>query len=80
MKPVTLIEALSDIYEVVVVSTGRMGLGSSLPVFAGVTGRLVFVNPTGVVGDNEPLAADAAALGFEPPQSVIAPEPQHAVA
>jgi hypothetical protein len=80
MKPVTLIEALSDIYEVVIVSTGRTGLGSSLPVFAGVNGRLVFVSPAGAPAEREPLLADAAALGFEPPQSVFAPEPQHAVA
>ena len=33
-KPATLIEALSDIYEVVLVNAGEFGMASSLPVFA----------------------------------------------
>ena len=43
MKPATLIEALTDIYDVVIVTTGRMGLTSTLPVFAGIDCRLVLV-------------------------------------
>ncbi|MET3925695.1 GumC family protein [Devosia sp. 2618] len=42
-KPLTLVEALGDIYEVVVLMTGRVGKGSSLPMFEGVEGRLVLV-------------------------------------
>ncbi|MHA6731815.1 GumC family protein [Devosia sp. A369] len=42
-KPLTLVEALGDIYEVVVVLTGRVGGSSSLPVFDGLDGRLVLV-------------------------------------
>ncbi|HZY68300.1 MAG TPA: GumC family protein, partial [Devosia sp.] len=43
MRPLTLIEALSDIYEVVIVSTGRVGLNSTLPLFAGAPARLTLV-------------------------------------
>ena len=43
MRPITLIEALSDIYEVVLVTTGRIGMTSALPLFAGVPCRLVRV-------------------------------------
>ncbi|KKB80993.1 hypothetical protein VW35_02135 [Devosia soli] len=42
-KPVTLVEALGDIYEVVVVLTGRVGGRSSLPIFAELGGRVVLV-------------------------------------
>ena len=42
-KPLTLVEALGDIYEVVVLLTGRVGMGSSLPLFDGLDGRLVLV-------------------------------------
>jgi len=47
-KPVTLVEALGDIYEVVVVLTGRVGGRSSLPIFAELGGRIVLVT-----SDNE---------------------------
>ncbi|MEO5808152.1 exopolysaccharide transport family protein [Devosia sp.] len=42
-KPLTLIEALSDIYEVVILMTGRIGMTSTLPLFAELSGRLVLV-------------------------------------
>ncbi|MEQ1901637.1 MAG: GumC family protein [Devosia sp.] len=81
MRPVTLIEALADIYEVVIVATGRLGLGSSLPVFAGVKGRLVLVRPSGMPAlDIEGAAAEAEALGFEVAQAVAVPQPESAVA
>ena len=35
MRPLTLLEALADIYELVVVATGRVGMNSTLPLFAG---------------------------------------------
>ncbi|MBI4922785.1 MAG: GumC family protein [Devosia nanyangense] len=81
MRPVTLLEALGDIYEVVIVSTGRVGLNSSLPVFAGVRGRLVMVrqNATPAVLVDA-VTADAAALGFEVAPSVLVPERQSEVA
>ena len=81
MRPLTLVEALADIYEVVIVSTGRLGINSTLPLFAGARGRLVMVRqartPQGVV---DTLSADAASLGFETVDSVIVPEPEVAVA
>ena len=80
-KAVTLVEALADIYEVVIVLTGRIGLNSNLPLFAGMAGRLVIVRgsdtPDSVA---EAVAADAASLGFEVTQSVTVPEAQSEVA
>jgi uncharacterized protein involved in exopolysaccharide biosynthesis len=42
-KPLTLVEALGDIYEVVVLLTGRVGMNSTLPMFADLDGRVVLV-------------------------------------
>lgn len=42
-RPTTLVEALGDIYEVVVVLTGRIAGQSSLPLFADLGGRVVLV-------------------------------------
>lgn len=42
-KPMTLVEALGDIYEVVLLMTGPVGISSSLPFFEGLEGRLVLV-------------------------------------
>ncbi len=42
-KPLTLVEALGDIYEVVVLMTGRVGATSTLPLFDELEGRLVLV-------------------------------------
>lgn len=42
-KPLTLVEALGDIYEVVVLMTGRVGMTSSLPIFESLSGRLILV-------------------------------------
>lgn len=74
MKPVTLIEALTDIYEVVIVQTGRIGVSSTLPVFAGIDCRLVMV--AGEQPDREAVQsalAEAATLGYEVGQMVSAP-------
>jgi succinoglycan biosynthesis transport protein ExoP len=46
-KPLTLVEALADLYEVVVLMTGRVGTSSSLPLFDGLQGRLVLVTAEG---------------------------------
>ena len=53
-KPMTLVEALGDIYEVVVLMTGQVGTNSSLPFFNGIEGRLVLV-----AGPNDDLNAVA---------------------
>ncbi len=51
-KPLILVEALGDIYEVVVLMTGRVGAGSTLPLFDGLDGRLVLV-----AGDDDDIDA-----------------------
>lgn len=53
-KPLTLVEALGDIYEVVVLLTGRVGASSTLPLFGSLGGRLVLV-----AGDEDDLDAVA---------------------
>ena len=66
MKPLTLIEALTDIYEVVIVLTGRIGMTSALPVFSGIPCRLVLVGENGLDRRTvEGAVEDAANLGFE---------------
>ncbi|MBB4050767.1 uncharacterized protein involved in exopolysaccharide biosynthesis [Devosia subaequoris] len=42
-RPATLVEALGDIYEVVIVVTGRVGGASSLDMFVELGGRVVLV-------------------------------------
>ena len=53
-KPLTLIEALRDIYEVVVLMTGRVGMASTLPLFESLDGRLVLI-----AGDEDDFEAVA---------------------
>lgn len=65
-RPSTLIEALADIYHVVIVDTGRVGIASSLPLFSGARATVVLVTSA----DASPVAIgvarrDVAALGFE---------------
>jgi hypothetical protein len=71
---VTLLEALTDIYEAVVVLTGLVGRNSSLTAFSGTDCRMV------VVGDEhsdpekiESALNEAAALGYHPVQFMVAP-------
>lgn len=59
-KPVTLVEALGDIYEVVVLLTGRVGMNSTLPMFAGMDGRVVLV--ADVQDDGDAVADSRAQL------------------
>jgi uncharacterized protein involved in exopolysaccharide biosynthesis len=81
MRPVTLVEALSDIYEVVIVSTGRIGLNSTLPMFAGAGARLAIVRqPSTPEGLVEAVSDDAQSLGFASVTSVVVPETEAAVA
>ena len=62
-KPLTLVEALGDIYEVVLLMTGRVGKASTLPMFQGLDGRLVLVagddDDLGAVGRNREHLQDA---------------------
>lgn len=73
-KPLTLVEALGDIYEVVVLMTGRVGSTSTLPMFYDLDGRLVLV-----AGDDDDLASVARSreqlldAGFDRCEVVAAP-------
>lgn len=65
-RPLTLIEALADIYHVVIVDTGRVGVASGLPLFSGARATVVLVASEA----SGPVAVSAArrdivALGFE---------------
>ncbi|SEQ56972.1 Uncharacterized protein involved in exopolysaccharide biosynthesis [Devosia sp. YR412] len=74
VKPLTLVEALGDIYEVVVLMTGRVGMTSSLPFFDGLDGRLVLVagpeDDLNAVAQTRQLLLDA---GFERCEVAAAP-------
>jgi uncharacterized protein involved in exopolysaccharide biosynthesis len=80
-KPVTLIEALADIYEVVIVLSGRIDRSSALSMFTGIECRLVFVAGADT---NEVDVADARIqaerLGYDPAQLVAAPDREAQVA
>ena len=60
-RPQTLVEALGDIYEVVVVLTGPVGAQSSIEVFAELGGRIVLVADD----ESEIDRAEAARLTLE---------------
>ena len=80
-RPLTLIEALSDIYEVVLVMTGRVGMSSSLPLFAGLPCRLVLVSAAMLdASQMDEARLDAAALGYDSVEFIVAPPPQARVA
>src|SRR6185312_5699854 len=73
-KPVTLVEALADIYEVVIVMTGRIGMASSLPIFTGLPCRLIVVatarpDPARF----EAARSDVLALGYDSVEFIAAP-------
>jgi len=73
-RPITLVEALSDIYEVVLVLTGRVGMASTLPLFAGLPCRLVLVtSETPDPARVEAARHDFAALGFDAAEVIGAP-------
>jgi len=81
MRALTLVEALADIYEVVIVTTGRLGMASNLPLFAGLHARLVLVRRDPIPDTGaENLMTDAAQFGFDVTQSVMLPEAQSEVA
>jgi succinoglycan biosynthesis transport protein ExoP len=60
-RPITLAEALGDIYEVVVILTGKVGRASSLPDFAELGGRIVLV----MNDEDDAETADATRLWLE---------------
>ncbi len=72
-KPATLLAALTDVYDVTIVNTGRIGLASTLPLFAGIDCRLVLVGDARSGGTQLATARDdAAALGYQVSQVVSA--------
>lgn len=80
-KPMTLVEALTDIYESVIVLTGLSDAHSSLPAFERLECRVVLVARGEV--DEETLSAfggEVLAMGFPYPQVVFAPTRQAEVA
>ena len=63
---VTLAEALSDIYHVVLIATGAAGVDGNLRVFAGTEGYLIVASSYAVDADmSDDLAANAETMGFE---------------
>lgn len=79
-KPLTLVEALTDIYEVVIVLVGE-ARASTLSCFAGLDCRVVLA--TAVDPDHdavEPFCTQVLALGFAYPQVVLTPSHRAAVA
>jgi hypothetical protein len=80
-RPVTLIEALSDLYEIVVVFAGRFVSGSVAERFAVLNARLVLAGGEGA----DPAAAEvarglAAASGYRRIEAIAAPHPEAEVA
>lgn len=79
-KPLTLVEALTDIYEVVIVLAGDAG-ASTLSAFAGLDCRVVLASAVDPDHDRvEPFCTQVLALGFAYPQVVLTPANRAAVA
>ncbi len=74
-KPVTLVEALGDIYEVVVLLTGRVGMNSALPLFADLEGRIVLVagedDDADAIADSRTQLLDAGFSSVEVTQGAV---------
>jgi uncharacterized protein involved in exopolysaccharide biosynthesis len=65
-RPATLVEALADIYHVVIVDTGRVGMMSSLPLFAHAhAGVVLIASDTASVQSVVAARADIKGLGLE---------------
>jgi len=63
---VTLVHALAEIFDLVVVSVGRPGPGSRLHVFSGAHGAVVVLSPHQIDGEAlDALRAEAVDLGFD---------------
>jgi len=73
-RPATLVEALADIYHVVIVDTGRVGMVSSLPLFADARAGVVLVaSDTASVQSVVAAKADIKALGLDVGRVVTLP-------
>lgn len=66
LRPLTLVDALADIYQLVIVDTGPVGMASGLPLFAGHQAPVMLVTdhniPAGMV---DAARRDAGMLGFD---------------
>jgi polysaccharide biosynthesis transport protein len=60
----TLVDALDDIYEAVIVVTGKVGMTSALPLFAGAGGACVLIAAEDANIDS--IRKEIEALGFSP--------------
>lgn len=76
-KPATLVQALCDICDVVIVFAGRVGITSNLPLFAGLQGTLALVAsaPPDEQWTHDTLQ-EAAAIGFDRSLVMVAPRRQ----
>jgi hypothetical protein len=80
-RPATLVEALADIYHVVIVDTGRVGMMSSLPLFSDIRAGVVLVaSDLASVQSVVAARADIKALGLEVGRVVTLPTARAAVA
>ncbi len=80
-RPATLVEALADIYHVVIVDTGRVGMVSSLPLFSHAHAGVVLVaSDMASVQSVVEARADIKALGLEVGRVVTLPTTRAAVA
>ena len=80
-KPATLVQALTDICDTVMVFAEKVSIASSLPVFSGIDATLVLVTgkPLGK-GEAEAISVDAEALGFRKNLVIVAAEQKARVA
>lgn len=77
-RVLTLLGALSDIYEVVVVVTGKVGMGSSLPLFAGAGAKCLLLTEDAAGAGS--AVREIKALGFDDVRPIATAEPQSEVA
>ncbi|SDG70508.1 GumC family protein [Pelagibacterium luteolum] len=74
----TLVDALSDIYECVVIVTGRTGMGSSLPLFAETGAQCLLLSSEEVTGDA--AKDEILELGYESVHLIVLPGARSEVA
>lgn len=77
-RALTLVGALSDIYEVVVVVTGKVGMGSSLPLFAGAEAKCLLLTDDVTGAGN--AVSEIRALGIDDVRLIATAERQSEVA
>jgi len=77
----TLVKALLDVFQTVVVNAGGAGIGSSLPVFAGSDALIVLAIPGQTsIAETDRIRRDIESLGFEKFHVVKQRDGEHMVA